>query len=95
LLGFLLDILFSPLIFVIIGYVIYQEPQKAFLLALFVVTVIQVVKLLLRMFMLGFNAITFNIFGFIKNSFRIFSALIVIGIYWFLYIIIFGTNFTL
>ncbi|KXK27321.1 MAG: hypothetical protein TR69_WS6001000196 [candidate division WS6 bacterium OLB20] len=93
--GLLLDILFSPLIFVIIGYVLYQDIQKAVLLALFIITAIQLIKLVMRVFMLGLNALTLNIFGFVRNSLRIFSALVFIAIYWFIYILIFGSNFSL
>lgn len=91
----LIKLIFSPLIVVIIGLVIFQDVRKALLLGLYLVTLLTALSLVTKILKLGLSAVTMNIIGFIKTSIDIVLGLVVTAIYWIIYIFVFGFNLSL
>jgi hypothetical protein len=89
----LLKVVFSPIIFIVIGIIIFKDMRRAVLLALMIITVLHVFSLILKLLKLGISAMTMNIAGFIKTSIDIIIAIVFTAIYWVIYIAVYGTNF--
>ncbi len=90
----LLNILLSPLLLIAIGWFLYEDTRKAILLALIIVTAFNVLGLLGKIVKLFLSGMMMNPFGIIKNSVGIVSAVIASAIYWIIYLLYYGTNFS-
>ncbi len=89
----LLKIVFSPVIFIVLGIFLFKDMRRAVLFALMIITVLHLFSLLLKLLKLGLSAMTMNLFGFVKTSIDIIIAIVFTAIYWVIYIAVYGTNF--
>jgi len=87
--------IFSPLIAMVIGYVIFQDLRKAIFFALLIYTGIAVLSLILKLFSLITSAMTFRLIKVVKKSLDVILLLITLVIYWSLYSLYSGAVFTL
>ncbi len=90
----LFRILLSPIIILVIGYLYFQDTRKAFLLTLYIYTVMTLISLVFTSFKIFVSMSTFNIWGFMKKSIKAISMVISLAFYWISFVIIWGTNFT-
>lgn len=89
-------VIFSPLIVFIIAYFYYQrDTRKALLASLLFFTVLTLISIVLKIFGIFTSAMTFRPLKFIKNSIDLVVMIISLILYWLLYSISFGANFTL
>lgn len=92
----LLKIIFSPLIFFVAGYVYYdQDFRRGVLVALIAYTLITSLSILGKFFGVLFSAATFSPF---KAVFKSIEIVIMVGIliaFWFVYSLVFSSDFTL
>lgn len=91
----IIQIFFSPIIIFFITWFIYADIRKAALVTLYALTFFNLTSLIFKFFKLILSSVTFNIFGVIRNSIQIISAIIVTFLYWIIYVIIWGSNYTL
>lgn len=93
-LSVLIHVVFSPIIVLVVALLYFQDLRKAVLAMLVLITTISILRLSIKVIKLLLATMTMNVIGFIKNSVNIFVTLIVLGIYWFIYIAVYGQNFT-
>lgn len=92
---FLLNIIFSPILLIAVGWFFYEDTRKAILFALIIVTAFNVLGLLGKFLKLFLSGMVMNPFGIIKNSIGIVMAIVASAVYWLFYILYYGTNFSL
>jgi hypothetical protein len=91
----LVKIVFSPIIIVVIGLVLFQDLRKAILLALLVISAFNLLSLLFKGLKLFLALATFNPIAFFKTTMDIIIAIAFIAVYWVIYTLVYGPNFAL
>lgn len=94
-LNLVLRILLSPLLVLIIAYIYYEDTRKAFLIALLFYSALTLFSLLKALLQIGLSMMTFNLFKFVRKSFKVIMMVIALIIYWLSYVAIWGTNFNI
>lgn len=88
-------VILSPLVVLIIAYFYFdQDLRKAFLAALYFFTALTIISIVLKLFSIFTSAMTFNLLKFVKKSIDLVVMLIGLVIYWFLYSLYSGANFS-
>ncbi len=85
-------ILLSPFLIFIIAYIYFGNLREAVLVSLYAYTILTLLSIIVSAYQIFVSMITFNIFKFIKKSFKIILMFFALFFYWLTYIIIWGTN---
>jgi hypothetical protein len=88
-------IILSPLVILIIAYIYFDDFRKAWLVAMIFYSALTVFSIITNFFQVFLAMATFNLFKFIKKSFKIIFMILALFIYWIIYIFMWGTNFNL
>jgi len=92
---FLLDIVLSPIVIIGIGYWYFGGLREGVLLSLYIATGFHILSLIIKVIMLIVSSVTFNLFGMAKRLSQIIVTLLTILLYWGMYMMAWGQNFTL
>lgn len=85
-----INLLFSPIVFLVIGYFLFKDIEKAVLLTLYALTFMTTVKLFFNLISIFISSITLNLINIVKKLADALVSIIVVVIYWALYLVVMG-----
>lgn len=89
------NIVLSPIIIWLVSYAYYGDVRSAVLATLYAITFLNVLGLILKFISLLISSVTFSPFKMLKKSIEIVVSIIITGVYWGIYILIYGSDFSL
>jgi len=93
--GLLLKILLSPVLVFVVAYIYFQDTRKAVLVALYFYSAFSILSLIFKSIGIFTSMATFNLVSFARKSFQAITMVIMLGLYWVGYLLIWGSEFAL
>lgn len=85
----------SPTVIFIIGYLYFGDLRKAVLVSLIFYTGFSLLNLLMSGPAIITSVVSVNFFKFIKKSFALVMQVLILIVYWIVYVLFWGMNFSL